>query len=131
MRWSLVRHITGQYVKVCYTDEQSNDKEHASLQPSKLKQDAEPLGLLKNTNRYPCFNSNPKLSNKLGQEKLKTFVKSTLSLDKSNNSFYSPIKRTPLTTFADMKKKTTEASKSGNNVAVLDPDFAFLRTLVL
>ena len=58
-------------------------------------------------------------------------MKSTLSLEKSNNSFYSPIKRTPLTTFADMKKKTTEASKSGNKVAVLDPDFAFLRALVL
>ena len=45
MRWSLVRHITGQYVKVTiddeYTGEQSKDKENASLQLSKLKQDAE------------------------------------------------------------------------------------------
>ena len=45
MRWSLVRHITGQYVKVKIddedTDEQSKDKEHALSQPSKLKQDAE------------------------------------------------------------------------------------------
>ena len=45
MWWSLVRHITGQYVKVKiddeYTDKQSKDKEHASLQPSELKQDAE------------------------------------------------------------------------------------------
>ena len=44
MRWSLVRHITGQYVKVKIddeaNDEQSKDKVHASLQPSKLKQDA-------------------------------------------------------------------------------------------
>ena len=40
MRWSLVRHITGQYIKVKIddedTDEQSKDKEHASLQPLKL-----------------------------------------------------------------------------------------------
>ena len=45
MRWSLIRHITGQYVKVKIDDEdtheQSKDKEHALLQPSKLKQDAE------------------------------------------------------------------------------------------
>ena len=45
MRWSLVRHITKQYVKVKIndenTDEQSKDKEHASLQPPKLQQDAE------------------------------------------------------------------------------------------
>ena len=67
----------------------------------------------------------------IGQAKLKTYVKSTLSLDQSNNSFYSPIKRTPLTTFADMKKKTTEASKSGNKVAALNPDFVFRRALVL
>ena len=60
MWWSLVRHITGQYVKVKiddeYTDEQSKDKEHASLQPSKLKQDAEHARII---------DSNPKLSNKL------------------------------------------------------------------
>ena len=35
MWWSLVRHITGQYVKVKIddedTDEQSNDKEHAII----------------------------------------------------------------------------------------------------
>ena len=91
------------------------------------------LGLLKNTNRYSCFNSNPK-SDKLSRRRTgetKTFVKSTLSLDKSNNSFYSPIKITPLTTFADMKKKTTEASKIGNKVAVLNPDFVFRITLFL
>ena len=45
MRWSLARDITGHYVKIKIdnedTNEQSHDKEHASLQPSKLKQDAE------------------------------------------------------------------------------------------
>ena len=30
-----------------------------------------------------------------------------------------------------MKKKTTEASKSGNKVAVLNPDFEFRRVSVL
>ena len=38
MRWSLVRHITGHYVKAMIddenTDEQSKDKQHASLQLS-------------------------------------------------------------------------------------------------
>ena len=50
MRWSLVRHITGQYVKVKIddedTDEQSKDKEHASLQPLKLKQNAEHVQII-------------------------------------------------------------------------------------
>ena len=41
MRWSLVRHITGQYVKVKIgdedTDEQSKDREHASLPVTAIK----------------------------------------------------------------------------------------------
>ena len=45
MRWSLVTHITGQYVKAKidaeYTEDQSKDKEHALLQSLKLKQGAE------------------------------------------------------------------------------------------
>ena len=141
MRWSLVRHITGQYVKAEIDAKDSPDQQpriknmhHYSHQNWIRMQNT--LGLLKNTNRYPCFNSNPKLSNKLSwlrTGETKTFVKSTLSLDESNNSFYSPIKRTPYTTFADMKRKMTVVSKSGrpSKIAVLNPDFVFRRALVL
>ena len=41
VRWSLVRHITGQYVKVMIgdedTDEQSNDRKHAALPVTAIK----------------------------------------------------------------------------------------------
>ena len=59
MRWSLVRDITGQYIKVKIddedTDEQSKDKEHASLQPSKLKQDAEHARISEEHQRVSMF----------------------------------------------------------------------------
>ena len=59
MWWSLVRHITGQYVKVKiddeYTDEQSKDKERASLQPSKLKQDAEHARIIEEHQQVSMF----------------------------------------------------------------------------
>ena len=123
------------------TDEQSKDKEHASLQPS-IKQDEEHARINEEhivnnaANQFETDNSIEVLVNittvmhvsieiqnyllnsvDFGQGKLEIFVKSTLSLDKSNYSFYSPIKRTP---FANMKKKTTLPSKSGNKVAALE-----------
>ena len=59
MRWSLVRHITGQYIKVKIddkdTDEQSKDKEHASLQPSKLKQYAEHARIIEEHQHVSMF----------------------------------------------------------------------------
>ena len=59
MWWSLVRHIIGQYVKVKiddqYTDEQSKDEEHASLQPSKLKQDAEQARIIEEHQQVSMF----------------------------------------------------------------------------
>ena len=59
MRWSLVIHITGQYVKVKIddedTDEQSKDKEHVSLQPSKLKQDAEHARIIEEHQQVSMF----------------------------------------------------------------------------
>ena len=59
MRWSLVRHITGQYVKDMIdakdSDEQAQNKEHASLQPSKLKQDAEHARIIEEHQQVSMF----------------------------------------------------------------------------
>ena len=59
MWWSLVRHIIGLYAKVRiddqYTDEQSKDKEHASLQPSKLKQDSEQARIIEEQQQVSMF----------------------------------------------------------------------------
>ena len=59
MWWSLVRHITEQCVKVKmddeHTDEQSKDKEHASLQASKLKQDAEHARIIEKHQQISMF----------------------------------------------------------------------------
>ena len=59
MRWSLVRHITGQYAKDMIdakdTDEQSKDKDHASLQLSKLKQDAEHARIIEEHQQVSMF----------------------------------------------------------------------------
>ena len=59
MRWSLVRHITGQYVEVKIddedTDEQSKDKNHASLKPSQLKQDAEHARIIEEHHQVSMF----------------------------------------------------------------------------
>ena len=59
MRWSLVRHITGQLIKVKIdnedTDEQSKYKEHASLQPSKLKQYAKHARIIEEHQQVSMF----------------------------------------------------------------------------
>ena len=59
MWWSLVRHLTGQYIKVKIDDEdtgeQSKDKEHASLQPSKLKQYAEHARIIEEHQQVSMF----------------------------------------------------------------------------
>ena len=90
MRWSLVRHITGQYVKVKIgvedTDEQSKDREHASLPVTAIKTETRcrtrsdylrtPTGI-----HVSIVIQNYLINSvDVGQEKLETFVKSTLSL---------------------------------------------------
>ena len=59
MRWSLLRHITGQYVEVKIddedTEEQSKDKDHASLQPAKLKQDAKHARIIEEHKQVSMF----------------------------------------------------------------------------
>ncbi|VDI43117.1 Hypothetical predicted protein [Mytilus galloprovincialis] len=66
-----------------------------------------------------------------GDKNLRSFVNNAFSTD-GKSSFYSPLSRSNLKTFADMSKKTPFRSRTGDTLHIhVDPELVFRRALTL
>ena len=159
LRWTMTRHIMGDYAAtmkqrggISIDDHSSHEESH----PGTKKRDEEHHHMMSShldnhmTNPFELENYPDKLINistgvhatdevqkyllsakTVGTHHMEKFVQESLSLDCSK-SFYSPISRLKIKTFADMNKNTRVCGPSGRmlNVSV-KPELIFRRALSL
>ena len=159
IRWNLTRHVLSQITSTMRARaglSQVDDQCHDEAKPAAMKRDEKHVQDLivyiteNMTNPFDVDNHPRQLINistglhashdiedsllksvETGRTKMKMFVDSSLSTDKSG-SFYNPIKRSGLKTFEDMNPKVQLKCKSGQVVkGHLNPELVFRRALSL
>ena len=161
VRWSLTRHILGGYASAMKdrSGQGVTDRhQHEETYPAAMKRDEEHLNALtshlrdKMTDPFDVTSHPEVLVNistgvlataeiqqsllhatDTGQKKMEKFVEASLSSGQ-NQSFYSPIARSKLKTFADMNKKTKIKLLGGRDVTLqvnISPELVFRRALTL
>ena len=160
IRWTLTRHITSEYSKAMKNRSgvatSSEDREHKEALPARQRKDEEDVTaitkhVLNNmTNPFEPESHPDVLVNistglhasqevhksllklaDVGSEIMEMFVTESMTSGKTQ-SFYSPIKKSGLKTFADMNRKTKFKSGSGGMKAgSISPEIVFRRALML